>query len=122
MTAYAKKLLDPRWQRLAALVKERAGWKCQRCGADDKNLHAHHHCYLKDLEPWEYPAYELECLCWECHKKIEHRLRIVRAIVSRFTFDEQDRLISELLQGDWKRAPLAPESELELETSVNAMD
>ena len=65
--AYVEKLKDPRWQRKRLEVLERADWTCVACGAKDKTLHVHHRQYLKDREPWDYSAEQLEVLCEDCH-------------------------------------------------------
>src|SRR2546426_8852141 len=62
---YAEKLRDPRWQKRRLQVLERAGWKCQSCGREDKTLNIHHLYYLG--EPWDVPPSDLECLCEDCH-------------------------------------------------------
>jgi hypothetical protein len=48
-------------------VLQAADFKCQRCGADDVQLHAHHRQYRRSAAPWEYEPHELECLCEDCH-------------------------------------------------------
>jgi len=58
----------------ALAVKERDGYKCQKCPAKGGHLHAHH------IKPWvEYPELRFDIsngitLCQKCHKK-EHRVR-----------------------------------------------
>lgn len=69
MTAYQKKLLDPRWQKRRLRALEAAGWKCQRCGRGDQTLHVHHKRYRG--EPWEAPDSALEVLC-ETHHGMDH--------------------------------------------------
>lgn len=69
--SYSEKLKDPRWQRVRLEVLERAGWKCEACGATESTLHAHHGYYDRKLEPWEYNTLTLWCLCEECHKTAE---------------------------------------------------
>lgn len=64
---YIEKLRDPRWQRLRLEVFQAANFTCEKCGATDKTLHAHHRAYLKCREPWEYLPSQLACLCCDCH-------------------------------------------------------
>lgn len=65
---YAKKLLDPRWQKLRLEVLNRDKFTCQCCGATDKTLHAHHTFYRNDAEgPWDYLLSSLVTLCSDCH-------------------------------------------------------
>lgn len=67
-TEYAKKLLDPRWQKLRLEVYQRDNFKCQCCGATDKTLNAHHVQYRGDAEgPWDYPASMIVTVCEDCH-------------------------------------------------------
>lgn len=63
---YAQKLTDPRWQKKRLQMFDAAGWKCQNCGAADRELHVHHLVYSKG-NPWDAPADTLEVLCSECH-------------------------------------------------------
>lgn len=66
---YAKKLLDPRWQKKRLEVLEGAGWKCSICGNDKATLHVHHKMYLKGREPWDYDAGQLASMCECCHEE-----------------------------------------------------
>lgn len=65
---YANKLRDGRWQKKAAEIKARAGWKCEECeGTHDLTVH---HCYyIRGRDPWDYDNGLLICLCWECHQE-----------------------------------------------------
>lgn len=70
LTLYERKLTDPRWKRIAALIKSRDGHKCQGCGAfasEDVKLHVHHKKYTA-AEPWMEPQKNLVTLCEYCHK------------------------------------------------------
>lgn len=55
--------LDALWSRV---VRSRAGWKCEACGAEDRLCGAH--IYPKGAYPAlrHDPANGL-CLCWSCH-------------------------------------------------------
>jgi len=67
-TAYQQKLDDPRWQKKRLEVFERAGWKCEECGGNSTQLHAHHKYYVAKRDPWEYQIQAFSCLCAACHK------------------------------------------------------
>lgn len=56
----------------AQMVKQRADWKCERCGkqVQGRGAHAHH-----KMPVWYMPKLEFDidngiCLCTECHKLI----------------------------------------------------
>ena len=53
-----------RWKLLALAVKERAGWRCQKCGKPGK-LEAHH--VDKSAERFFDPA-NVICICVACHQ------------------------------------------------------
>lgn len=64
--AYLEFLKTPVWDALRKKCYEKANWTCMRCGATDKEVHAHHISYP---ERWEDTVQEqLECLCFECHR------------------------------------------------------
>jgi hypothetical protein len=65
--SYADDLKHPLWQQKRLEVFQRAGFRCQRCGTAERELHAHHRIYLKGRRPWEYEDALLECLCNICH-------------------------------------------------------
>ncbi len=67
-TEYAKKLLDPRWQKKRLEILERDNWKCMACGEKDRTLHVHHIFYLPRKEPWDIPNGLLITFCEDCHK------------------------------------------------------
>lgn len=71
MSAYAQRLRHPRWQRRRLERMQQAGWRCETCGADDRELHVHHLVYAAGREPWEYEDHELRVLCIRCHG-VEH--------------------------------------------------
>jgi hypothetical protein len=68
---YAKKLMDPRWQKRRLEIMQRDEWKCLRCGDGKTTLNVHHLKYVYGRDPWEYQDDQLETLCENCHKK-EH--------------------------------------------------
>lgn len=64
---YADDLKHPLWQRRRLEVLQRADFVCQRCGAHDRQLHAHHKVYVRGRRLWDYLDDQLECLCEDCH-------------------------------------------------------
>lgn len=70
----------PKWQKRAAEIRERDGYVCQKCGADELILQVHHKYYDFSLyeAPWEYPDDALITLCECCHlgEKIEMKEEI----------------------------------------------
>jgi hypothetical protein len=69
---YARKLLDPRWQRKRLEALNEAKWECMHCSEKTRTLHVHHKRYIKGREPWEYGIDELSVLCDECHEAEHH--------------------------------------------------
>ena len=49
--SYSEDLKHPLWQQCRLRVFDRAGWKCQRCGSETTQLHAHHKTYIRGLRP-----------------------------------------------------------------------
>jgi len=65
--SYSEYLLGEHWRgKVRPAVLERAGHRCQLCGAMDKTLHVHHNSYerLGNELPWD-----LIVLCEDCHAK-----------------------------------------------------
>jgi hypothetical protein len=58
----------PEWQKKRLDVMDAAGFKCEACGAADRELNIHHRRYVKGRMPWEYGGRELVCLCDKCHE------------------------------------------------------
>lgn len=92
---YAKKLLDPRWQRRRLEILSRDRWTCQRCQDTEETLHVHHR-YYSGSDPWDAPDEALVTLCVSCHSDESETRRpieaaIVRALAVRFwSYDLQD--------------------------------
>lgn len=65
----------PNWKEIAQRVKERAGWRCERCGhphdiAAGYMLTVHHLNMQKDcIEDWNLAA-----LCQRCHLRIQGKV------------------------------------------------
>jgi hypothetical protein len=55
------------WKDLAKACKQRAGWRCEECGATEHLGAAH-----VNHDP-ENPTPELRCLCWSCHRAYDAR-------------------------------------------------
>ena len=53
------------WKDLATACKQRAGWRCEECGATEHLGAAH-----VNHDP-ENPNPELRCLCWPCHTRYD---------------------------------------------------
>ena len=67
-SAYAEKLLDPRWQKMRLQILERDKCACQICFDAQNTLHVHHRFYERGKEPWEYADSALVTLCADCHE------------------------------------------------------
>lgn len=83
---YIEKLRDPRWQKRRLEVLEAASWSCEWCSASKRNLQVHHAYYAprsEGIDPWEYPAGSLFCLCDPCHKEAE---RVKQSLYKIFGF------------------------------------
>lgn len=72
-----KKLYPDNWDRIARLVKERAGWKCELCHAQHDEPHWHtgaiviltvHHI---NADPSDNRRINLIALCQRCHNKLD---------------------------------------------------
>lgn len=86
--SYAQKLKDPRWQKKRLEVMTKAGWKCEDCGRDDRELSIHHLRYITGLQPWEHSNDLLKCLCQEeCHLKRQKLEQSIQTIIARFLRD-----------------------------------
>lgn len=113
---YLEKLKDVRWQRKRLAMLERAKWKCECCGNDEKtkpgiSLHVHHRWYSKGVEPWDYHDDCYEVLCEDCHTYVEKNLKtkinhlllaIPSILLSSITY--QVSLFKEVQSGDLELA------------------
>jgi len=68
---YEELLQDPRWDACRRSILKAVGYYCQRCKAENIELHVHHKYYLKNIMPWDYPTDAYEVLCLNCHRR-EH--------------------------------------------------
>lgn len=83
-SAYAEKLLDPRWQRKRLEVLERDAFCCQHCGEKTKTLHVHHTYYQYGKDPWDYSTGSLITYCEDCHTLAEQTREELRELVPQF--------------------------------------
>jgi 5-methylcytosine-specific restriction endonuclease McrA len=44
---YREYLQSDKWKNISLECKEKAGFKCERCGKSDIDLHAHHKTYAR---------------------------------------------------------------------------
>lgn len=93
MSTYFEKLKDPRWQKRRLQLLEAAGWACEECGVKEKELHVHHGCYGRGVEPWEYANVTMHVLCVECHPVVQGRLEAAHSWVAGLSFGELGQLI-----------------------------
>ncbi len=93
---YYEKLRDPRWQKKRLAVLDAAGWRCEECGAEGRELHVHHGYYGKGLDPWDYSDKTLHTLCDNCHEIAEQLLAEIRERIGRLRFAGLSDLLSRL--------------------------
>lgn len=67
ISAYGKKLQDPRWQKKRLEILTRDNWACQQCFDSTSMLHVHHRWYGEG-EPWDCGNEALVTLCASCHE------------------------------------------------------
>src|SRR5690242_9534017 len=77
----------PDWPAISKDVKERAGWKCIRCGHEDDipngyMLTTHHLDNIKEDCAW----WNLAALCQRCHLKVQAKVRMNQG----WMFDHSD--------------------------------
>jgi hypothetical protein len=81
MTDFFADYRRPEWQKFRLELFEYHDFTCQYCGAETKQLHAHHFYYKKGAKPWEYLIEEMRCLCDDCHSK-EHMPHAVESCIT----------------------------------------
>ena len=91
-SAYAEKLLDPRWQKLRLEVMNRDHWACCGCGTTTDTLSVHHCFYEYGKEPWEYSDWTLRTLCDGCHQEAEYLREWFKKFPPTLSMSVQDRL------------------------------
>lgn len=108
-SAYAEKLLDPRWQKRRLEIMGRDEFTCQMCGDSESTLMVHHRYYAWGRDPWEYPDEMLITLCGGCHES-EHDYKdsaddLVKILKCEGFFNGE---ISELSEAFAKHSPIYP--------------
>lgn len=77
MTPQRRSKYPPNWEQLSQACKERAGWKCEHCGAEQFSIavskrNTPYFVYLHAAHKWHdkhNPDPELIALCVACHAK-----------------------------------------------------
>ena len=95
-SAYAQKLLDPRWQRLRLEILNRDDWACTHCGDKTSTLHVHHGYYEFGKDPWEYSPGSLRTLCESCHELGDVLRGDIRHIFAMLPICDQDSVCDAL--------------------------
>lgn len=70
--SWQQQIKSPKWQKKRLEVLGLRGFKCEKCGSEDKQLHVHHRFYINGRLIHEYDNDVLQVLCEDCHKE-EHR-------------------------------------------------
>ena len=63
------------WKEIAARIKDKAGWKCERCGhpSEFRHILTVHHL---DGDKSNCDDWNLAALCQACHLKIQGRVKM----------------------------------------------
>ena len=78
---HKKKLYPENWDRIALLIKERAGWRCELCHAPHDEPHwltesivvlTVHHI---NADPTDNRRINLIALCQRCHNRLDQPFR-----------------------------------------------
>lgn len=78
---YSDKLKNPKWQKKRLEILNLHGFKCEKCGCEDKELHVHHRFYLKGREVWQYDNDVFQVLCCDCHEKEHEKGKEVNEVI-----------------------------------------
>ncbi len=78
---FAAQYKNPLWQKKRLEAMEWAGFECQNCGSEEKQLHVHHRRYVKGRKVWEYDNSELDVLCNECHEMLHNQKERLQRIL-----------------------------------------
>jgi len=78
---YTDKLKNPKWQKKRLEILNLHGFKCEKCGCEDKELHVHHRFYLKGREVWQYDNDVFQVLCCDCHEKEHSKEKEVNEVI-----------------------------------------
>jgi len=68
--AYARKLTNPKWQKVRLLIFQRDQWACCNCGNTEEQLEVAHLKYTR-WNPWEEDLENLLTLCHSCHMSMD---------------------------------------------------
>ena len=90
--SYSDKLKDPRWQKKRLEVLTRESFTCEMCVSTTKTLHVHHGYYTKGMEPWDYPAESLHCVCEDCHGEADATRKRLAALAGTLEVNFQEIL------------------------------
>lgn len=91
-SAYAQKLLDPRWQRLRLEILQRDNFACTYCGDTKGTLFVHHGFYTAGKQPWEYPVDSLHTTCSECHSMADQVREELKSLNGSLSVKAQDAM------------------------------
>lgn len=97
-STYAQKLTHPEWQKRRLRIMERAGFRCEWCGVQDRTLHIHHGYYQRNFEPWEYLDEVMHCLCETCHREAEQLKRDAHIEIGRIPPKYLAPIIGKIMQ------------------------
>ena len=78
---YSDKLKNPKWQKKRLEILNLHGFKCEKCGCEDKELHVHHRFYIKGREVWQYDNDVFQVLCCDCHEKEHSKEKEVNEVI-----------------------------------------
>lgn len=87
MAKYSDKLKNPKWQKKRLEILNLHGFKCEKCGCEEKELHVYHRFYLKGREVWQYDNDVFQVLCCDCHEKEhekEEKTTIIEVIPEKY--------------------------------------
>lgn len=116
---------DPRWQKKRLEILDLARFKCETCGATDKQLHVHHLVYFPGRKPWDYDKSLLRCLCHSCHKdendeeNASHSIAAHVEGIAQFTTDRIDGVLTSRFDLAFEMVFLAAEKALRLGDESN---
>lgn len=69
----------PDWKEIAKAVKDKAGWRCVRCGRPHDPASGHTlTCHHLDMDPGNCRWWNIPALCQKCHLSIQSRVVLER--------------------------------------------
>lgn len=80
--SFGRQYRHPNWQKKRLHLFDAADWKCQGCGENTKELHAHHINYEPGIKVWDYPDENFRVYCKECHNAAGEAIRRFRQATS----------------------------------------